>query len=249
MPLEGLSPYFALPGHVHTTSLLVVLIAQAWMAQKATDVQAFNHLKRYGKGLLVMSENNAINTENTDAEGNAAEGVTQEPAAQEVDEKLEAPKYTDADVDRIIDQKFAKFKIELEKKDEERAQAVAEVEKLAKMDAEEKATYEQEQQRKKYEEMQAKLAELEQQSAYNAMSKQAATMLAKEKITVDDAVLNMVVNANDAEQTQSNIKAFSKLVRDQVAAGIKAALAGEPPKTSANSLPLDEFQKRLDKYK
>lgn len=161
----------------------------------------------------------------------------------------DTPKYTDADVDRIVDKKFAKFKAELEKKDEEKAQAVAEAEKLAKMGATEKAEYEQQQAQKRYKEMQEKLEKLEKQNSYNAMSKQAAAMLSEEDIVANDAVLSMVVVSDDAEQTQANIKAFSQLVKDGVAAGVKEALKGDALRASRQSEPPDAFAEKINKYK
>lgn len=195
-------------------------------------------------------EDNTVNMEtqeNVEVESQQ-DTTTQTEGASQTNNKAEAPKYTDADVDQIINKKFAKMKAELEQAEVKKAKAVKEAEKLATLTAEEKRQYELDKKQEEYEAMKAKLAELEQQNNYNAMSKQATSMLAEEKIIANDDVLSMVVVADDAERTQANIKAFSKLIKDGIAAGVKEALKGDPLKASRQSEPSNEFTKHLKKY-
>lgn len=182
-------------------------------------------------------------TETADETGTATEQpVEAKTYTQEEVNALLQERKTDDEVNAIVKQRLAREKAATEK-------AIAEAEKLAKMDAAEKAAYEEERRTKEHEEVLKKLAELEQQNNYNAMSKQAATMLSEENIAVNDAILSMVVVAEDAEQTQANIKAFSKLVKDGITAGVKDALKGETMKASRQNEPPDAFAQKMDKYK
>ena len=80
--------------------------------------------------------------EATGAQGSAATGATenaedkadgkQGAAEQHTDDKKKAAKYTDAEVDEILNKKFAKWQ-------EKQQKAVDEAAKLAKMDATQKA--------------------------------------------------------------------------------------------------------------
>ena len=72
----------------------------------------------------------AMNEETQTVETVEEQKVSAEPAPQPQDEK----KYTDAEVDAIIDKKFAKWKSEQEAKENE-------AKKLSKMNADEKQKY------------------------------------------------------------------------------------------------------------
>lgn len=197
----------------------------------------------------------ATGTVNTEVQDNEAVESQQDTTAQtegtatETEPTAEPAKYTDADVDQIVSKKFAKLKAELEQAEANKAKAVEEAEKLAKMNATEKAEYERQQEAKRLKEMEEELTKLKQQNSYNSMSKQAASMLAEEKITANDAVLSMVVVADDAEKTQANIKAFSELVKAGIAAGVDEALKGNPPQVARQSEAPDAFAQKLNKYK
>lgn len=159
----------------------------------------------------------------------AADTGKGEPAAA----KPEA-KYTDADIDKIINQKFAKWK-------EQEQKAVEEAKKLAEMDATQKAEYERDQLKKE-------LEELKHKNALSEMTKVARKMLADKEINAPDELLSLMVTT-DAQETKAAIDSFSKLYKEAVEAGVKARLRGEPPRAgSAPAAPVSEIQKRINKY-
>lgn len=149
--------------------------------------------------------------------------VVDESAEIEVNqENPEAPKYTDKDVDGIVNKKIAKFKSELSAKDREREKAVEEAKRLAQMNAEEQKTYELEQAQKR-------IQEYEKKEAFYGLSKEASKMLAEHDIQADDGLLAFVVK-DDAEATKSAVDSFVALIDAKVAEGVKKALSGTAPK-------------------
>lgn len=142
------------------------------------------------------------------------EEAKQEPKPEPV------KKYTDEDVDRIIDQKFKKWQ-------EKQQKAVDEAKKLAEMSAQQKAEYERDQFKKELEEYKRK-------DSLSEMTKTARKMLSEEGISVPDELLSMMVNT-DAEQTKAAIDSFTKAFNDAVESAVKERLKGEPPKRGTGS--------------
>lgn len=136
--------------------------------------------------------------------------------AETPDEK-ETPelKYSDEDVDKIVQKKLAKAK-----KDKEAA--VEEATKLAKMNEDQKAEYDREQ-------LEKELAELRRKDAFYNLSKEASKMLSEYDITADDELLQVVVK-DDAEGTKQAVESFVNLFNAKVKEGVKQALAGNSPK-------------------
>jgi hypothetical protein len=178
----------------------------------------------------------------------AAPAASTEPAAptQEnlINDKQPAPvatlkkegelKYSDADVDKILNQKFAEWQT---KKDKE----IGEAQKLATMNATEKAEFERDK-------LQKELDELKRQASLAEMSKTARKMLADEGITISDELLTMFVNT-DAENTKAAVDSFSQLFKEAVESAVKDRLRGETPKTgTASAAPMSEFDKKIKKY-
>lgn len=145
-----------------------------------------------------------------------------EPAKAEPTEKkaVEDKKYTDEDVDKIINRKFAEW----EKKQQK---AVAEAEKLANMNATQKAEYEKEQ-------LQKELDALKKKDALAEMTKISRKMLDEKNIRVSDELLSIMVTT-DAEETKKAIDAFAKSFNEAVEAAVKEKLRGEPPKKGTGS--------------
>lgn len=141
------------------------------------------------------------------------EKVTAEPEKHQEEPKDEK-KYTDADVDKIINKKFAKWKEEAEK-------AEKEAEKLRKMNAEQKAEYEAKKQAER-------IAELEAQINRNGLEKEASKMLFEAGITADEAVLDFVVR-NNAEDTQQSVQSLIGLVNTLAEAKVQTMLVGKTP--------------------
>lgn len=130
------------------------------------------------------------------------------------------PKYTDDDVDRIINRKFAEWEKKQEKK-------TSEAERLGKMTAEEKAA-------ERMKALEEKIAGYERDAARSEMMKQARTILDGENIHVSDELLSNII-AEDAESTKSSVESFVKLFRDHVDTAVKNAVKREPPKTGSTS--------------
>ena len=124
-------------------------------------------------------------------------------------------KYSDADLDEIIGKKFAKWEAQKQK-------AVDEAQKLATMNATQKAEYERDQLKKE-------LKELKEAASIAEMSKTARKMLSDDGITIPDELLSLMVTT-DAEETKSAVDGFSKLFKESVESAVKERLKGEPPK-------------------
>lgn len=127
----------------------------------------------------------------------------EETVVEEVEEEVEEEvgKYTDEDLDRIVNQKFAKWQAQQEEK-------INEAKKLAEMDAQEKAEHERDK-------LQAELEELRQAQTLNEMSGTAREMLKERDIPAEDAILKLLVSAN-AEETKQNVEAFSDVFKAAV---------------------------------
>lgn len=165
--------------------------------------------------------------EKADKDGAAADTGKDKPAEPE-------KKYTDEDVDRIVKNRLAREREQAKKEKEE-------AEKLAEMNATQKAEYERDQLKKE-------LAEFKRKDALAEMSKVARKMLSEKDINISDELLGMMVTT-DAQQTKQNIESYAKLYKADVEAAVKARLKGETPRVgSGPSSPVSEIQKRINKY-
>lgn len=170
------------------------------------------------------------------------EEQTKEPATeQKQDSKADEKKYSDADFDKKLNQKFAEWQ---KKKEQE----IAEAENLAKMNAEEKAAFNAQKEKERADKAEARIAELEKKDALSEMSKAARKMLADDGINISDELLSVIVTP-EAATTQANVKNFVKLFKAEVEKGIKAQATGTTPKIiQNNSEGLSELEKRIAKY-
>ena len=151
-----------------------------------------------------------------DGKGAAADTGKEDKGTKATDEK----KYSDADLDKIINKKFAQWQ---EKKQKE----VDEAQKLATMNAQQKAEYERDQ-------LQKQLDEYKRKDSIAEMSKTARKMLADDGISVSDDVLTLLVTT-DAEKTKAAVDGFKTAFKDAVETAVKERLKGEPPKKGAGS--------------
>ncbi|ERI05144.1 DUF4355 domain-containing protein [Atopobium sp. oral taxon 810] len=135
-------------------------------------------------------------------------------------------KYTDADVDKIIERKFAKWQKQQDEK-------VAEAQKLAEMNATQKAEYERDQ-------LQKHLDELERSNAISDMVSESRKQLSQRNIDLPDELVQMLV-ADDAETTKARVDSFAETFEAAVAAAVQAKLAGNAPK-KGNATPLTKAQ-------
>lgn len=155
------------------------------------------------------------------------------------DDSGEEKKYTDKDVDAIVNKRFAKWKTEQEQAVKS---AKEEAEKLAKMNAEQKQNYE-------IEKLQKENEKLKQEAAKVELSRNATGILAEKGIEATQDVLDFVVG-NDADDTKARIDKLVKIVESQLKKAEIARATGTTPKTMTNSgSQLSEFEKRLAKYK
>lgn len=155
-------------------------------------------------------------------------GTAQDPAKadpsptdpQKTDPNQPEPKYTDDDVDKILNKKFAEWQ---EKKQKE----LDEAKRLAGMSAQEKAEHERDL-------MKQQLEKLMKQQSLSEMSKTARSILAEKSININDDLLSMLVS-EDAEKTKSTIDSFVTLFQDAVKKAVAEELKGNVPKTGTNS--------------
>lgn len=121
-----------------------------------------------------------------------------------------------SDVDEIINKKFAKWQKEQERK-------ISEAEKLAGMNAQEKAEHERDT-------LQKELDELKRANSIAEMEKTARTMLHDDGVNVPDEVVSSLI-ADDADNTKAKVETFSKAFKEAVQTAVKDALKGKAPAT------------------
>ncbi len=148
------------------------------------------------------------------SEPKPAEPPAEPTEPKEPTEPTGEKKYTDDDVDKILNKKFAKWQAQQDK-------AIKEAEKLATMDAKQKAEYEKEQ-------MQKELDEYKRKDALASMTNTARKMLADANISVSDELLAVMVTT-DADETKAAIDAFKDAFNAAVDKAVKEKLKGEPP--------------------
>ena len=161
-------------------------------------------------------------TNSTNTEGNKTPETKQEA------------KYTDEDVNKIIDKKFAEW----EKK---RQKQVDEAKKLAEMNAQQKAEYERD-------ELQKQLNDYKRKDTISEMTKTARSMLSEQDINVSDTVISFLVS-EDAEATKKAVDGFAKAFKSEVDKQVKEALKGNPPRkaTSTTNVTKESIMKIADR--
>lgn len=124
------------------------------------------------------------------------------------------PKYTDADLDKIIEKKLAKWK----------RQAKAEVDeatRLANMTAQERAEAERDK-------LQKELDDLKRANTLAEMEKTARSILKQDNIDVPDDIVAVLVD-EDADTTDSRVKSFGKAFKKAVQEEVKRQLTHKTP--------------------
>lgn len=151
---------------------------------------------------------------------------------EEVQEEVKT--YTDAEVDEIINKKFAKWQKSQQKAVDEAVRKVEEAQKLAQMTEKERADFERS-------ELEKELKALKAEKAHTEMVRTARQMLKADNLTVSDDIINVLVS-DDAEATAKAIKAFSALYQTAVNDGIKEALkGGTPHKGGASNITAEDI--------
>ena len=151
-----------------------------------------------------------MNEETQTVETVEEQKVPAEPTieTQPQDEK----KYTDAEVDEIINKKFAKWKSEQEAKENE-------AKKLAKMNADEKQKYQLDQREQE-------LANREQAIARKELTAEAKAMLSERGLPVE---LVNVVDLSNAEAVTESVASIQKSWEDAVQKGVSDRMKGSAP--------------------
>ena len=153
----------------------------------------------------------------------------QEPTEPTEPKEPDEPKlFTQEDVDKIINKRFAVIQAKHEKMIEE---ARTEGEKLAKMNAEERAKAEQEKREKALTEREMKVARAELKTSANEELK---------KRGFDYPELADILNLTDAETCQSHIEIIDKVLRAALEKLVNDRLKGTPPKTGSTVPPQPE---------
>lgn len=163
------------------------------------------------------------------------EEVTEEASAQEQTETTEKT-FTQAELDAIIQKEKAKAKRSAEK---EYQAKIDEVEKLRKMNADEKAEYEAKKQA-------TYIAELEAKINRSGLEKEASKMLSESGIAASDEILALVVK-DDAERTQKAVNGFAELVNQLADNKVKEMLKGKTPRkveqSTAGAITKEQFDR------
>lgn len=181
-------------------------------------------MKKELEELLKLSHKRNFNLQLfADDGGEGGSGGTDDPEDKSGDDEKEDKKYTDEDVNNIINRKFAEW----EKRQKEKSAKAAEAERLKNMTEEEKRKHE-------MEELQKKIAGYEKEKAIGAMTKVARGILNDSKIVVNDELLGNLV-AEDAETTKTNVENFVKNFNDAVQKAVAEALRGKPPRLKDGS--------------
>ena len=147
--------------------------------------------------------------------------------------------YTDDEVNKIVNAKFARWQADQAKAVED---AKVEAAKLAKMSADQKQQYAMEKLQKENDALKEAAAKVE-------LSRTAADLLKAQKIDATPDMLSLVVGA-DAEATKANVEKFAGIITAQLkAAEVARATGRTPPAYQGAGTPLSEIQQRIAKYK
>lgn len=185
------------------------------------------------------SDNNDSNADNQ-PDTNKAQNNDQKPGGKSDNDSKDSDrnekKYSDADLDKIIENKFAKWQ-------KQQAKAVDEAKKLANMTAQERVEHERDK-------LQAELDALKKANAVAEMEKTARGILQNDGVNIPDTIISYLV-ADDAEATSENVKAFSKAFKAAVQAEVKSQLSHKSPSTGATgkAMTKEEINKITDPVK
>lgn len=153
---------------------------------------------------------------------NAETEKTQKTEGQENQEKKKASekKYSDEDLNAILDKRFARWKADQEKEKKE-------AERLAEMNAQERAEAERDKVQKELDELKAK-------NAIAEMTNEARKMCAEHDINVGEDLLSVLVN-QDADKTKKAVDSFVKMFEQEVEKAVKEKLKGNGPKRGGSN--------------
>lgn len=144
------------------------------------------------------------------------------PAPKTDDDKSKGDekKYTDEDLNAILDKKFKKWQQQKQKEIDEAA-------KLANMNAQEKAEHERDQ-------LKAELDELKRANTRAEMESTARGILQESGVNIPDNLIKMIIT-DEADSTSKNVKDFIKSFNAAVTAEVKNKLSGKAPQTGTSN--------------
>lgn len=148
--------------------------------------------------------------------------VLEEEIVEEESQPTET--FTQEQVDAIISQRLAREKAKSDQAIAELKQQQEEADKLRKMNAEQKASYEKEK-------LETENENLRKQLNLINMKSEAKTMLVESGVSIDDNLLSLLVK-EDAETTKTAIESFTTAFNTAVEEKTKELLKGEPPRFS-----------------
>lgn len=161
---------------------------------------------------MSKEEKQTVENVETNDEHIETDNTEQEKQTEKKEPEL---KYSDDDVDQIIDKKFAKW----QKQQEEKINELKEAQKLEKMNETEKDKY-------TIEKLEKEIADYKKKENLSAMAKVAKNMLLDEGIKATDSIIDRLIS-EDAETTKESVSAFAELYKKSVEEGIQEALKGK----------------------
>lgn len=166
-------------------------------------------------------------TDPTNAQQEQEEQKSPDPASKdEKKDKPEEKKYTDADLNDLLNRKFGELSAKLEKKYADQLKAekdkLTEAQKLEKMNEDEKAKY-------NADKLQARIDELEREKNLSEQMTVARKTLKEANIAVSDELLSAFVTP-DAETTKKAVDSFKEMYTRDLNAAVQDALKRNPPK-------------------
>ena len=156
-------------------------------------------------------------------DGDAGDDGGDDDSKDTGDDSGNEKKYTDEEVDALIERKFAEW----QKKQEKQQAKLDEAERLKNMSDQERKDHEMEELRKQ-------VSALQKKETMAKMSTTARTMLSAKGITVDDNLVGMLIS-EDADATKSAVDTFITAFQDAVSKAVKDALKGEAPRKGGSS--------------
>ena len=129
-------------------------------------------------------------------------------------------KYSDEDLNAILDKKFKKWQQQKQKEIDEAA-------KLANMNAQEKAEHERDQ-------LRAELDELKRANTRAEMESTARGILQESGVNIPDNLIKMIIT-DEADSTSKNVKDFIKSFNSAVTAEVKNKLSGKAPQAGTSN--------------
>ena len=191
-------------------------VVKVMMAQKSVE-------DRKLKSRLQLFADDGDSGDATGGEGSAGGDDGDDSGDGDGDDADGAKKYTDEEVNALIERKFAEWQKKHEKQQAKQDEA------------------------HEMEELRKQVNDLQKKETMSKMSTTARAMLSAKGITVDDALVGMMIS-EDADETKNAVDAFIAAFQKAVSDAVKDALKGEAPKAGgASGLTRDQIMKVKDR--